>query len=81
MKNVPLDIENHIISYLYKPLQHNRKRCYAFTKNNKVCKNNCSKNNIFCFHHNIKFQEAIESSNKFSSICTKSLFLRRIGKK
>ena len=69
-------IENHILSYLFKPLLK-RKRCCAMTKNKRVCKCNSNSNSIFCRQHDKKFQESIRSSNKFESVCVKSIFLHR----
>ena len=37
MRNVPLEVENNILSFLYKPLPK-RNRCYAKKKNKLVCK-------------------------------------------
>ena len=76
MKNVPIDIENHILSYLFKPLLK-RKRCCAMTKNKRVCKRNGISDSIFCYQHYEKFLVAIRSSNAFESVCVKSIFLHR----
>ena len=74
MKNLPLVLEDKILEYLYKPLTK-RKRCCAKTKANKVCKKNAK--TLFCPIHSKLFQQSLKSSNKFESVCLKSILLRR----
>lgn len=79
MKNIPLDAENLVLSFLYKPLK-NRKRCCAVIKNKKVCMKSTQTKEIFCTLHLKIFQKALNSSNIFESIYLKSLYLKRTQK-
>ena len=66
MRNFPLELENNILSYLYKPL-NKRNRCCAMTENNRVYKNK-SKKNIFCHIHSKIFEKSLKSSNIYDII-------------
>jgi|TARA_B110001450_G_scaffold252277_1_gene273732 hypothetical protein len=79
MKNIPLDAENLVLSFLYKPLK-NRKRCCAVIKNKKICMKSTQTKEIFCTLHLKIFQKALNSSNIFESIYLKSLYLKRTQK-
>ena len=46
---LPNEIENIILSFLEYRKYYKRKRCFAITKNGKVCKNNC--NTTLCHYH------------------------------
>lgn len=76
MRNVPLEVENNILSFLYKPLPK-RNRCYAKTKNNLICKKKKNNKKIFCNIHSKIFNESLKTSNIYDSICLKAIFLRR----
>ena len=75
MKNLPLEVEDHIISYLFTPLIQ-RKRSCALTNHGNVCKHS-AKNKIFCNIHENIFKRALKSSNVFESVYVKSKYLRR----
>ena len=75
MRNLSLESENHILSFLYKPLPK-RSRCCAKTNNNYVCKNKHNKK-IFCHIHSKIFNESLKTSNVYDSVCLKAIFLRR----